>query len=585
MTDKPIDQRWEILTCAAFAGVFLSFIYLYATAPISDVDFWWHLKSGEVMFQNGWLLQSDPFNFTGDGVVSNRESLILKGYWLWQISAYVLYRLLGFNGIFLLNLLVLGATAGVVILEMRRQQVNSVLVILLTSLGFYLFSASYNLDRPQIVSFLWMAILVGQLARARDGGQLGWPLPLLMMLWANLHGGFVVGDLVLLCFAGGVMIEYRQDLPRLRHLLLWVAIAIVASLLNPNGALVFGELFSFHNSDFMGEIYDYQSTWLKFQGGDWYFAVLWLLIFLYGLGLWLTRWSYWPDLIVALFLACFAAAYIRNVAFFAIALLPSIGFYLQYGLQQRSWNIPPLVKYVIILLSAGLLLWQAGRFWEKQNREGSVISFYPEKLSQFIQTSGLQGRMYNNYNFGGYFIWQLYPQQRVFIDTRGLDEDVYRDWKLITSASLTERGGRKEFEVLLDQYEIDYVVQPLTYTDTGRLTPLLKFLQIKSEWIPIYVDHDNYILVRSSERNRQVIDRYRIDKREFSNKIIGYLTASCRGNPEKVVNHIALGEMLIFVGRYTEAEEPLAMIARLQPDNLNLVSLRKQLETLRSKRN
>lgn len=575
------EKSLRTIACLFGASLF-AFIFFTAIRPISEPDFWWHLKSGEIMWQNRGLLQFDPFTFSGDEVVSSRETLILKGYWLWQLVAYGLYALLGLTGIFLLNFLTLGAMAGVVIQQMRRQQVNYALGILLLVLGFSLLRANYTLERPQVVSFLLAAILVALLARVRDGGRLGWSLPLLMLVWANLHGGFVVGDLILLCFSAGVMIEYRQDLPRLRHLLGWIAIGLGASLLNPTGALAFSELFTFQGSALMTGVTEYRNTWVKFEQGSWSMAILWLLIALYGLGIWRSRRFYWPEGVVALFLALFSLAYVRNVGFFAVAMLPDIGFHWQRGRSLQSRSIPPVLQYLVVIISAVALLWQANDDWQRRSKEGSISAFYPVKTAQFIQTSGLQGKMFNDYNVGGYLLWKLYPQHRVFIDGRGLEADVYRDGKLITAASLQDVGGRKEFEVLLERYGIDYVVQPLVFLESGRLTPLLKFLLVKQEWLPVYADHQCYIMVRNSPINAAVLKRYAIDKREFSNKIIGQLTAFSNDRPSVAYNHIALAEMLIFVSRYAEAEKRLAVIARLQPNNPSLPALRNQLNVLKN---
>ena len=578
MMDYRTCQRGETLFYAGFVGVFISFIFSYAIGPIADYDFWWHLKTGEVMVQGGGLLQSDPFNFTGDGLVSNIEAVILKGYWLWQITAYGLYTLFGFNGIFLFNLVIAFVMVGVVAQQMRRQRVGFALAVLLLTLGFSLMRNTYMLERPQIVSFLFTAILLVQFARVRDGGQFGWMLPLLMMVWANLHGGFAVGDILLLCFLAGAVIEYRQDLPRLRHILLWVGIAIGASLLNPNGALVFGELINFSNSP----IGEFQSTWVKFQNGNWFVIILWLLIVLYGVGIWCSRRLYWPELIVVIFLAYSSVAYMRNVGFFSVAMLPVIGGHLQQGMTLRSRSIPPRWGYLIVLVAAAGLLWQTSAHWQKVKNEGPVSSVFPEKTAQFILDSGLQGQMLNGYDFGGYLLWKLYPQHRVFIDGRGLEAEVFSDWRAMTVASLSEKeGGRKEFEVLLDHYGIDYVVSDI-YNNSGRLTPLLKFLMVKSEWIPIYVDHQSFILARNSQENATVIERYRMVKNDFNNRIIGHLTANCKSRPTEVIFHVPLAEMLIFVGRYDEAETRLAMIALLQPDNPTLPSLRNQLDVLKN---
>jgi hypothetical protein len=566
-----------------FAGSFTLFLLCYGILPLYDPDFWWHLKTGEVMARNGGVLSSDPFSFTGDGVVSNREALILKGYWLWQIIAYGLYNLFGFNGIFLLNLLTVFALAGVVVQQMRRQRVHYALAALLLTSGFYLLRSLYLLERPQVVSFLLAAILLGLLARVRDGGQFGWTLPLVMIVWANLHGGFVVGDLILLCFAAGAVMEYRRDLPRLRHLLLWVALGIGASLLNPNGALVFGELFTFQNSTLMTGVSEYQSTWVKFQQGSWYVVILWLLIALYGVGIWSARRLYWPDLIVALFLAYFSVAYLRNVGFFAVAMLPAIGYYWHQGACRRQWQLPPLVSRLLLSLCTAFLLWSSYPLWQARQEIGPVHPLYPEKAITFLQESKLQGRMFNDYTYGGYLLWRLAPQIKIFIDGRGLEPKVFEDWQKIAEVSMAWVDGRREYEGLLDRYAIDYIIQPI-YDNSGRVQPLMKNLLNKPEWAPIYLDTSVYILARLTPKNVETISTYRIDKNAFKTRLLLIYDTICQ-SPSRGVNcQVARAGMLLYLSRYEEAKAQVEAIMAIAPHHQSLPELQRELAFSRAQR-
>lgn len=565
-----------------FGGALALFLFFYAIRPLSDPDLWWHLKTGEVMIQNGGWLQSDPFSYAGDGVVSAREALILKGYWLWQLTAYGLYALLGFNGIFLLNLLTIGTLAGVVVQQLRRQQVNSALAALLLSLGFYLLRATYPLERPQVLSFLLATILLALLARVREGGELGWTLPLLMLLWANLHGGFVVGDLILLCFSVGAVLEYRHDLPRLRHLLTWSSVALAASLLNPTGALVFSELFTFHGSVLLRGVTEYQSTWVIFQRGDWSVVILWLLIGLYGVGVWRARRLYWPDLIVALFLAVFSVAYLRNMAFFAVAMLPSLGFYLQQGVSRRQGQLPTFVSGLLLTLCATLLLVLSYQDWQEREGAGPVKLLYPEQAITFLRASGLQGRMFNSYEYGGYLLWRLFPSSQVFIDGRGLEERVFIDCQKLLAASPTRVDGRSEYEGLLDRYRIDYVFQRI-YDNNGRIQPLMKSLLNNPEWVPVYLDDYVYILVRRNAKNAEVITAYRMDHNDFKKRLLRIFDGLCQYFPQKIAFQVGRAELLLFLGRYDEANAQVAAVAAAAPHNPFLPGLQRDLEILRGR--
>lgn len=566
-----------------FWCVFTLFLFSYAIRPIYDPDFWWHLKSGETMIRNGGLLQFDPFTFSGDGVVSAREALILKGYWLWQITAYGLYTLFDFNGIFLLNFFTVCMMAAVVIAQMRRQRLNHALMALLLSLGFYLLSATYSLERPQVISFLMAAILLVLLARVRDGGQLGWSLSLLMMVWANLHGGFVVGDLILLCFAAGAVFEYRHDLERLRHILLWVVVALIASLFNPNGALVFRELFNFHNSDLMAGVTEYQSTWVRFQSGSRSMLVLWVLIFLYAVGVWISRRLYWPELIVALFLAVFSMKYARNIGFFAVAMLPAIGFSWQQGLSRWQGKFLPLLS---LMVSAGCLVFLLGfpySSWQERQGLGPVKAIYPENAIDFLHKSGLQGKMFNSYEYGGYLLWRLAPQIKVFIDGRGMEAKVFDDWKKISAASAERVDGRREYERLLDYYAIDYIIQPI-YDNSGRVQPLMKEILNKPEWSPIYLDTYVYIFARLNPKNADAVSVYRIDKNEFKTRLLLIYNYACQSSPQELGYQIARAGMLIYMSMYDEAKDQVTAIANTHPTEKILVELQRELALLQGKR-
>ena len=226
--------KLSLLLGGLFWLALTSLLFFEAVEPIGDPDFWWHLKTGETMIQEGGLLQSDPFTFQSNGETSTREASILKGSWLWEISAYSLYKHLNLNGILVLKFLTISAIAAALALQIRRQRIILGIAAPLLIAGFLLLGP-YALERPQIFSFFFAIPLVGMLSSVRQGGRLGLSLPIVMCLWANVHGGVVVGNLILLCFAAGVAIEYRRDLSRMKHLLLWTIAGVAASLINPSG--------------------------------------------------------------------------------------------------------------------------------------------------------------------------------------------------------------------------------------------------------------------------------------------------------------------------------------------------------------
>ena len=230
---KTWQVKTQFLLAWLFGVVFSLMLFLQSTQPIYDPDFWWHLKTGETIVQGGELLESDPFSFHETNGVSAREKIILKGYWLWQVAAYNLYSLLGLNGVLLLKFLTVVAMATTLVLQFYRKRISVGLAAPLLVVGFWL-TSNFPLERPQAVSFLFAIILVGLLTSVRRGGRLGPSLPIIMCLWANVHSGFVFGDLILFCFAVGVVAEYRHDLPKMKNLLVWTCAGVAASLVLNN---------------------------------------------------------------------------------------------------------------------------------------------------------------------------------------------------------------------------------------------------------------------------------------------------------------------------------------------------------------
>ena len=568
-----------LIALGLFGIALTAFLFLHATKPLSNSDFWWHLKSGEAMIEQGGLLHTDPFTFHEGKTPTPRETIILKGYWLWQVTAAALHIAIGLNGIFLLNLLTIAAIALVLVRQMHKYTVPWGVAAPLLVMGFTLFR-NYDLERPTAMSFLFAAILLGLLRDAVNSERPGWvALPACMCLWGNLHGGFVVGDLILVCFAAGAVIEYRRDLPRLKRLLLWVLAGIGASFLNPTGPLALVEVFSFVGKPIQTGITEYNSTWLVFKEGGRLVAILWLLVGLYALGTLLRRRIVWTELPVALFLAWFSVSYQRNIAFFALAMLPAIGIAWKETAQRWTWRIPAVAGQIAICAATLALLGPVREQWQQRQAWGTVAPIYPEAAIGFLERSGLQGRMFNSYEYGGYLLWRLSPKMLVFIDGRGLDEQIFADYGKISAAATARVDGRFEYEVLLNRYGIDYVIQPI-YDGYGNVQPLMKVLLHKPEWFPVYLDSQVYILARSSGENRDIISRLSIDKDEFKTRLFMTYDSLHRSYPQEIGFRVARAGMLIYLGHYNDAKDAIDAIAITAPGEKMLPNLRRELNML-----
>jgi hypothetical protein len=573
MTNSSVGKL-SLFLSGLFWLSFSSLLFFQAVQPIMDPDFWWHLKNGQVMIQEGGLLQTDPFTFHDNSENITREANILKGYWLWEISAYGLYDLIGLNGVLTLKFLTIIAIASALALQIRRQKINLGIAAPLLFAGFFLLNY-YPLERPQIFSFLFAIPLVGILSSAGKEGRLGLSLPIIMCLWSNVHGGVVVGNLILLCFAAGVVIEYRNDLSRMKYLLTWTIAGVVASLLNPNGWSLYKGLVEFQQSGMANLVAEYISTWVAFGNGSYHYAILWLFILLYFTAVGILRRVFWPELMIAIFLAYFSARYSRNTPFFTLALLPIIGKLWQEILKrwtQQGFKKLCLISATIAIFS---IMWLVHFQWENWQPDVKMRAIYPEAAISFLHNNEMQGRMFNSYEYGGYLLWRLSPKSKVFIDGRGINPNVFDDYRKIIGAN-SNLSGQKDYESLLDSHQIDYVIQPI-YDGYGNVQPLMKALLLKPEWEPVYLDTTVYILARPIRHNRDVIKTYQINKNEFKKRLLLIYNYLHRTNPNQMGYRIARADMLIYLGNYEEGSNEINEIIKRAPNDISLPLLRHRL--------
>lgn len=507
---------------------------VYAMRPIMDLDFWWHLKTGELILQNRALLSIDPFNYTGNPTVSGREAVILNGYWLWQITAATLYRLWGFNGIFLLKLATATLLGWTAFREMSRLHLSNATRLLLATLGALVVITIYNLERPQVLSFLFLTMLIGMIARIRNNERPNWLLIPLMLIWSNIHGGFVVGDLVLGLAAAGFIVQYRHYRNKLIGLITWAGCGTLASFANPNGWNAFLETFNFLNSSIgTAFIAEYRSSLFVFTNISSMAAIcIWLISLATLAGLAQARPRYWPDILIGLFIVVFGNRYLRNAGFIAVALLPLTGYYTAVLTASIPAALRRYAAMTALLVSGTVIaILLTGEIRLQKSSTGPVAGFFTTAMADYLKTSSLTGNMFNDFGMGGYLNWSLYPQRKTFIDNRELNTEVSRHYLDIALGNQTYSKGKPLYELLLDNYQIDLVAMRLSLPN-GELQPLLKLLFTKPEWVPVFLDWNSFVLARQTDLNAEAIRMNAIDKSDFLAILARTASDLTKSNPD-----------------------------------------------------
>ncbi len=543
-------KRPEFILKLVFYSAFLLLALLYVARPPVDADFWWHLKTGEVMVHTKALLSADPFAFTGDGAVGIREKLILQGYWLWQVLFYGAYAALGFDGITLLDGATLGALLCVLGHRMRKERIRPAISMLLLSAGLLLFARMYYLERPQVFSFLFCAVLAGMIEAIRRGDRPSRLLFPLMILWANCHAGFFFGDLLLAVFCVGACWEYRNDRGRLKSILLWAAGGALASLCSPTSYYAFFEMFNPANKIFQEDIIEYRNTFWFFKYSDKFIAVLWISLLVHVYALAKCKKRYFPDVLLFILIAVLSVMYNRMSAFYLAALLPGLGYYL----NKIEFKHARVIYTAFSLIAITLLVYGCYNEYDTKGivKYGNVElgpDFYPKKAVEFIKNNRFSGNIYNDYDWGGYLIWTLGPQLKVFIDGRSLDAREYKDYFKIDDADTTRIEGIDTYRYLLNKYKIEYVLQKhvLMY---GGIQPLMQAFIFDPSWIPVYLDENAYIFVRSTG-NADIIEKYGMEKVVFLQKMLLIYHRRIAADPKNPYNY----SLLAWLGQHADAQK------------------------------
>jgi len=475
-----------------FAALFAVALFTMAVRETLDPDLWWHLRTGQLVLERG-IPHYDTFSFT----VPDHEWITHE--WLSQVFMWGVYRIGGLPGLILVFALLIALAFWLVYLCSAGRPFLAAFVVLLAAVA----SAIVWGVRPQIFNLLLTAAFVHVVERYKTkqvSQRALWLLPLLTILWANLHSGYLLGVVLLGTYTVGEALQ-RWLRPADQRTLAWPAVRSLAmvtvttflvAVLNPSGpALWLYPFFTLGSQAMQTYILEWQSPDFH-QSYFWPFAVMLFL----GVISWLFSQErpVWSELLLFLGTAAAGLLSARHIPLFAVVSTPIVARHLLsaftgsrvYPLLSGRMPEPTLTRtfaalnWVILLLAL-----VAGGVWTARKISGNeeaIRKTYPVAAVDFLEQEGLtRTRGYNTYNWGGYLIWRGVP---VFVDGRA---DVYGDDFLFyyLQSYRVEDGWAQP----LDDFDVDYVLME----QSSALSTLLATSQ---EWREIYRDDIAQVFVR-----------------------------------------------------------------------------------------
>jgi hypothetical protein len=504
--------------------LFLSFFFKLlsiGSGLLVDGDTGWHIVTGESILRTFRVPFADPYSHSVSGASWTAHE------WLAEVLFGLSHRFMGLNGVVLVSTAVITLTFFFLYLFMLHRRVGAVVAVSFTILAAWA-SMLHWLARPHIFSIpLTLAFVVILDTYQREKVNRLWLLPPLMVLWVNLHGGYVLGLILVVLYTGGNLLrsfttsDSRKEAQSASKALGVTAVATLgATFVNPHGPAIL--YFPFH---LIGRQYimDNVVEWLSPNFHQYTAFEFMLLLFIAVFALSKIR----PDVIeggTALLLTYMALYSVRYVPLLAVVVTPMAATRagevfdqltqpltslklidtIREIVRKVSLNVTSLetrfVRHLwvyVALTACFLVAANGGRFGKTQAMDYQPDrTTFPVEALDFALNNDIKGNMFNNDGWGGYIIYKSFPRFKVFMDGRS---DMYgvpllKEYVRVATAQI-------DCEKVLDKYDVTWII-------FNANSPLCQLLAERGNWKLVYADTTANILLKDIPENRELIDKY-----------------------------------------------------------------------------
>jgi hypothetical protein len=489
--DRPrrLTSSWRLAPPSIPALVFAVlalFVPILLQKPMlnSDGDLARHLRHGHYMLEHGELIRADPFSFTRPGAP----------FVAFEYGSQVLYALAervgSLAGVAVLAGLLIAITYALLTRFLLARGVDPLLACVITAFAIAL-GVNHWTARPHLFSFVAVMVLMSLLEGGRGQRRHLLACAALFGLWANIHGGFVYGWILIGLYLAGSLGElvwgddraaWRE---RVRYYGAMLAISAPVTLLNPHGFELHRHLVGFFGKPFLRDnTAEFASP--DFHAGDGKVFLAVLLLGLVSLALHRRRPTL-PRLLLICVGVTFALIANRNIPLFGLTALPVLALHLDdlwrrlpdpRGVRGRFESTAGLTVTLPWALPAGALLAvlfvTGGRIGSLQLvRNDFDETVFPVAAVAYARNAQLKGRLFSEFAWGGYLVY-AWPEQKVFIDggTDFFGEALYREFSKIKQMA---PGWRH----LLNKWDISLMLlqrqSPLAHESARDLSWILRY--------------------------------------------------------------------------------------------------------------
>lgn len=502
-------------------AIFVFIYFLVLKYCYTDWDLWARLAVGSIFFQTGQVFKHDIFAYT------STKPLWVDHEWGTGVVFYYLTHFFGDRGILFLKFLILLFIFIFIFNtnQLREEKEENPYRLSYYALLFLaLLPAFANTMRSHSFTYLFFALWIYLLDLVKRGNnKLIWLFPATIVLWANLHGGFLAGLCLVGLYTLGEAISRRAYIKYLGILL----ISSLATFINPYGVKYWTFLFKAvsMNRPYVPEweplnLFGTFSQVIGFK----ILAIMTIISFAYLFAKKLKHIN-WTEILILCVTFYMSLKHIRHIIFFVIASASYIYYYFYPAVRLFTFDIigklysafpdklrkitrytKDIVVYGFILL-IGLLMVNFSPLKLKIDKNQ-----FPTRAVKFIRINHLDGNLLVLFNWGSYALWKLYPHNLIAVD--GRYEEVYTD-ELIGKVVRFHYVGHN-WSDLLTAYKTDVVLVPLEYE-------VYKKILFSDDWKIIYKDNIAAVFVPKSNKNndwKPVPKNFNADKDKYDTDLI-----------------------------------------------------------------
>jgi hypothetical protein len=493
-----------------FVSIFLYLALSAGQQLLADCDTGYHIRAGQYILNTLSIPRHDIFSFRSPALPWTAHE------WLSETVMALIYGVSGLTGVVVFYAFLIALTYYLMFNLLKTYDgdyLAKIIVVILVIAS----SQIHWLARPHIFSLLFLVVwyYLLDLYQYRSRNYLYF-LPLIMLAWVNLHGGYIIGlglvgiycldNLIKMLRAGGT--ERKFYAGKTGVLGMTGAACLLMSLINPFGYHILLFPFKLTSNKF---IMDHVSEFLSVNFHD-AIKFKYMLFFMLAVFALSKKGLNFAELILTLLFTYMALYSARYIPLFAVITAPIL--VTQTGLLFDRWDGKPARFFKERASTiAGVDLSTRGFLWPFAAVVLVVVMVAGHKIDygfdgrikplaavDFLKKEHLKGHVFNNDEFGDYLIYAGWPEYRVFFDGRS---DMYgvKNMKEYMKVTKLEPG----WQDVLTKYDINWI-----FYDAD--SALSTFLLQRPEWKLIYADKVADIFVRNIPQNKEWTERYKYVK-------------------------------------------------------------------------